>query len=114
MKPLNTIISVVMFLICIFVLYMLNAHWWQYILAILILIRWVYNDISKTAREENQLISQHFKETALSLYGQFYYIKTNLPWIIIISFFAVALILRIMLNIYLPIAVYVILVITLT
>ena len=92
--------------IFLFALDILHADWWQWLVSIAISIRFLYMGLSEASSERENILNEKYKETAISLYGRFYFIKTNLPWIIIGAFFAVALTLRFVFYIFLPIWIY--------
>lgn len=86
----------------------IEGGWLKYIVTITISAMFFYRACSKTASERNRIIKEHFKETAISLYGRRFFIKTNLPWIIILVFSPIALTLRFVFYIWLPMWIYLI------
>lgn len=92
--------------ISLFALDILHADWWQWLISIAISVRFFYVGLSEASSERENILNEKYKETAISRYGRFYFIKTNLPWIIIGVFFAVALTLRFVFYIFLPIWIY--------
>lgn len=92
----------------------IEGDWLKYIVTITISAMFFYRACSKTVSERNRIIGEHFKKTAISLYGRRYFIKTNLPWIMILVFFPIALTLRFVFYIWLPMWVYLIFVLIFT
>lgn len=97
-----------------FALGIIEGGWLRYTVAISFSAVLFYRAFSKTASERDRIKRAHFKETAISLYGRLYFIKTDLPWILIFVFFPVALTLRLVFHIWLPIWVGVVFVSILT
>lgn len=91
-----------------FALDILHADWWQWLISIAISTKLLHVGLSKTGSERDKIIKYKYKETAINLNGRFYYLKTNLPWIIIGAFFTIALTLRLVFYIFIPIWIYVV------
>ncbi len=78
-----------------FALDIISVDWWQWVLAIAISCRYLYVGLSKTANKQAAAIRQSYKETAIMLYGKYALVKTNLPIILTVSFFGIALFIRV-------------------
>lgn len=96
-----------------FVFDIIHVDWWQYGITIAISSSFLYRGISQKRSEQDRVFREHFRETALSMYGPFYSAKVNLPWILILIFFPFALILRLVFLIWIPIEVALVFVIIL-
>ena len=86
----------------------------QWCLSLAITGRYLYIGLSKEAAKDNEKLSNHYKETAQSLYGKYYYLKTNLPLVLLATFFVPALLLRFVFDVYTPVWFAIIFVIALT
>ncbi len=84
-----------------FALDILHADWWQWLISIAISAKLLYVGLSKAGSERDKILNEKYKETAITLYGRFYFIKTNLPWIILGVFFVIALTIRFVFYIFL-------------
>lgn len=97
-----------------FALGIISAAWWQWVLTIGISCRYLYVSLSKTASDYADAIRQHYNEAAISLYGKYALIKTNLPIILLAVFFSVALFIRFAFDIVTPVSAAIIFCILLT
>lgn len=97
-----------------FALGIIPADWWQWLLMIAISGRYLYIGLSETASENENTIQQHYRETAIRLYGKYALIKTNLPIILLVIFFGVALFIRFVFDIVTPVGIAVVFCILLT
>ena len=86
-----------------FALGIIKVDWWQWIITIAISGRYLYTGLSETASENSNTIHQHYNDTAVKLYGKYALIKTNLPIILLVIFFGVALIIRFVFDIVTPV-----------
>ncbi|MFA9423237.1 MAG: hypothetical protein ACERLG_06650 [Sedimentibacter sp.] len=89
-------------LLPLFALDILHADLWQWLISIAISTKLLYVGLSKAGSERDKIIKEKYKETAITLNGRFYYLKTNLPWIIMGAFFIITLTLRLVLYVFLP------------
>lgn len=88
-----------------FTLGIISVDWWQWLLTIAISGRYLYIGLSKTANERADVIHQHYNETAIKLYGKYVRIKTNLPIILLVAFFGVALFVRFVFDVVTPVGI---------
>ena len=86
----------------------------QWVIALAVTGRLLYAGLTKEGSQNAKKVEAHYTQTATTLYGKHHRAKTNLPWIFCISFFAVALVLRFVFDIYLPVGVWVAFAILLT
>ncbi len=86
----------------------------QWVLSLTITGHFLYMGLSKEESEKEQAVGKYFKETAVSLHGKYYFVKTNLPLILLAAFFVPALLLRWIWDIVLPVWVAVVFVMVLT
>ena len=86
----------------------------QWIISLAITGRFLYIGLSKEGHQDNQKLSTYYKETAVSLYGKYYFLKTDLPLILLAGFFVPALLLRLIFDIATPVWVAVLFVMILT
>lgn len=94
----------------IFALGIISVDWWQWVLTIAISGRYLYIGLSKNANA----IHQHYNETAVKLYGKYALVKTNLPVILVVIFFGIALFIRFVFDIVTPVSIATIFCILLT
>lgn len=97
-----------------FALGIIEADWWQWMISIAITARLLYIGLSEPGSKQAQKVSEHYKETAVALYGKHYVYKTYLPVVLMAVFFPIALILRFGFDFYLPVWLYVVFVFVLT
>lgn len=102
------------FMLVLFTLDIIPVEWWQYLIVIVISARFIYHGLSASATKHQQKGNAYFKETAAALFGEHYYFKTNLPWIMLFAFFSLALILRFGFEIWLPVWIHILFVVLLT
>ncbi len=86
----------------IFALGIISVDWWQWVLTIAISGRYLYIGLSKTANDNANAIHQYYNETAVKLYGKYAIVKTNLPIILLVLFFGIALFIRFVFDIVTP------------
>ncbi len=89
----------------IFALNIISADWWQWIITIAIAGRYLYIGLSESASKKADIIHEHYHETAAKLYGKYYRVKTNLPWILLTAFFGAALFIRLVFDKTTPIGI---------
>ena len=87
----------------IFMLDIVHADWWQWIICFMACINLLYIALSKDGSRYNDIINQKYKETAVKLYGKYYMVKTNLPIIIIVVFLLLAYLIRVKFDFIIPI-----------
>lgn len=97
-----------------FAIDVLHADWWQWLISIAITVRLLYIGLTEEGSRQAKKVEDHYAETAASLHGKHHSLKTNLPWILVIVFYPIALFLRFAFEIYLPIWMHVGFVILLT
>ncbi len=90
------------------------AEWWQWAITIIISGRYLYIGLSRTASENATTIHQYHNETAVKLYGKYALAKTNLPIILLVVFFGVALFIRFVFDIITPVSIAILFCILLT
>ena len=91
----------------------LHADWWQWLISIAIAARFLYVGLTEAGSRRTPKINKHYKDVATTLHGKHYALKTNLPLVFAGAFFAVAVLLRFVFDIYLPVWSYVVFVIIL-
>ncbi|TCK89129.1 hypothetical protein EDC19_2544 [Natranaerovirga hydrolytica] len=101
-------------LLPLFALDILHADGWQWLISIAISAKLLYVGLSEAGSKREKILKEKYKVTAISLYGRFYFIKTNLPWIILGAFFAISLTLRFVFYIFFPIWIHAMFLIFLT
>jgi hypothetical protein len=89
-------------LLPLFALNVISAGWPQWLLTIALSVRLLYLGLSKTASERTHVINKNYKEVSSRVGGKYVTIKLNLPLVILLSFLAIALILRFAFAVYLP------------
>ena len=97
-----------------FALGIIEVEWWQWVITIAISGRYLYVGLSKTASENANTIHQNYKETATQLYGKYALVKANLPIILLVIFFGVALLIRFVFDIATPVGIAIVFCILLT
>lgn len=90
------------------------VEWWQWVITIAISGRYLYTGLSRTTSENVNIIRQHHNETAVKLYGKYALAKTNLPIILFVVFFGVALFIRFVFDIITPVSIAILFCILLT
>ncbi len=86
-----------------FALGIISVDWWQWVLTIVISCRYLYVGLSKTASDYADAIHRRYNEIAIKLYGKYALIKINLPIILLVAFFSVALFIRFAFDIMTPV-----------
>ena len=96
------------FALPLFALGIIAADWWQWALTIAISCRYLYYGLSKEANKKANTIQQRYKEVSVRLYGKYAYIKVNLPFIFLVSFFSIVLFIRFAFDVIIPVGVVVV------
>lgn len=102
------------FALLLFALGIIEADWWQWVLTIAILCRYLYYGLSKEANKKANTLQRYYKEASVRLYGKYAYIKVNFPLVLLISFFCIALFIRFAFDVIVPVEVTVVFCIILT
>ena len=100
-------------LLLLFALDILHGSWWQWLFAGALAAKYLYNGLSQSASQRNHKLHQHYRETATALYGRYYALKENLPFLLVAVYLGVGLFLRFVLEIWLPNWLHVVFVLTL-
>ena len=90
-----------------------EAHLGNWAIAIAFTANCLYTGLTKSRSERVKHLAAHYQETAELLHGKHHALKRNLPWILTVGFFAIALVLRFLFEIWLPVWVCVIFVVAL-
>lgn len=96
------------------VLNIIETDWWFLPISIAFAAKFLYTGLTKTGSERAKHMDAHYEKTARMLHGKHHAVKRNLPWILTLGFFTVALMLRFGFEIWLPVWVYVVFVLGLT
>ena len=91
-----------------------EVHMGNWVIAIAFTANCLYTGLTKSRSERMKHLAAHYDETAAALHGKHHALKRNLPWILTLGFFAVALVLRFLFQIWLPVWIYVVFVLGLT
>ena len=97
-----------------FLLDLVRAEWWQWIIAAAFSVKFLYNGLSKTAFARSQFYVQHYQQAAQALFGRYHWVKTDLPYLGIIFFFSAAILARFAFQVILPIWLWVLFLMFLT
>jgi len=73
-----------------------------------------YESLTEPGSKQAGKRKHYYDEVAKQLHGRNYAIKTNLPWILTLGFFFVALVLRLVFEIWLPSWIYVVFILVLS
>ena len=92
----------------------IKADWWQWLLSIGISVKYLSVGLSKSENERQERIEKNCQGVSQKLFGKYVIIKTNLPWIITGSFFVIALFIRFVFDVIIPVWIAVCFVIVLT
>ena len=92
----------------------IKADWWQWLLSIGISVKYLSVGLSKSENERQERIEKNYQGVSQKLFGKYVIIKTNLPWIITGSFFVIALFIRFVFDVIIPVWIAVCFVIVLT
>lgn len=88
-----------------FALGVIPADWWQWVITIAFAGKLLHVGLSETASQKEASIRQHYKQTAIKLYGKYALVKINLPLILLAVFFGAALFTRFVLTLVTPVSV---------
>ena len=91
-----------------------EAHMGNWVIAIAFTANCLYTGLTKSGSGRRKHLAAHYDETAAALHGKHHALKRNLPWILTLGFFAVALVLRFLFQIWLPVWICVVFVLGLT
>lgn len=72
----------------------IQADWWQWLISIAITAKFLYTGLTESGSRRAKHLDTHYEKTARMLYGKYHALKTNLPWILTIAFFAAMLLVR--------------------
>lgn len=86
-----------------FALNIIKVDWWQWVITAAFSTKLLYTGLSRAENERQNKIAKNYRIVSQELYGKYAAIKTNLPWIIAGSFFAVALLIRFAFDIVIPV-----------
>ena len=92
----------------------IKADWWQWMLSIGISLKYLSVGLSKSENERQEKIEKNYQGVSQKLFGKYVIIKTNLPWVITGSFFAITLFVRFVFDVIIPVWIVVCFVIVLT
>lgn len=79
-----------------------EAHMGNWVIAIAFTANCLYTGLTKSRSERMKHLAAHYDETARMLHGRHHALKRNLPWVLTVGCFAVALVLRFLFEIWLP------------
>ena len=102
------------FALLLFLLDLVRAEWWQWIIAAAFSVKFLYGGLSKTASARSQFHAQHYQQAARALFGRYRWVKTNLPYLGMGFFFAAAILARFAFQVILPIWLWVLFLMFLT
>lgn len=97
-----------------FILGLLKADWWQWLLSIGLSAKFLYTGLSKSESRRQRIIAENYQSVSRTLFGKYAEIKTNLPWILTAVFFAFGLLLRFVFDVILPVWIVIAFVVLLT
>lgn len=92
--------------LCVLLLYMLRIvkadplHW---ILSIALAVKFLSSGLSKSGNKRQENMEKNYNRVSQELFGKYVGIKTNLPWIIAVGFFAVTLFIRCVFDVTTPV-----------
>lgn len=86
-----------------FALNIIKVDWWQWIITLAFSVKFLHVGLSKSENERQNKIAKNYRRVSQELYGKYATIKTNLPWFIAGSFFAVTLFIRFVFDIVIPV-----------
>lgn len=71
-----------------------RVDWWQWAVTAVIAGGSLYRGLSKEESERAETVRRRYRETSVKLYGRYAWARLNLPWLLLIGFFAPALFVR--------------------
>jgi len=95
-----------MLFLCFFalsVLGVLETKGWPRVITLAFAAKFLYAGLSKGESERQARIAEHYGQAARELFGKHAAVKTNLPWIMAGAFFAIALLVRFVLGVVVPV-----------
>lgn len=92
-----------LFALPLFTFGIIKVHWWQWIITIAFATKFLYTGLSKSESEYQENIAKNYRSVAQELYGKYATIKLNFPLVILCSFYAVALFIRLVADLFIPI-----------
>ena len=93
--------------LALFALGIIETRWWQWVIALVFAAKFLYTGLSQGESERQARIAAHYGQTARELFGKYAAVKTNLPWIVAGVFFASALLVRFVLDVIIPVWVFI-------
>lgn len=97
-----------------FVLGIIEAELWQWLLAFGLAARFLHIGLSEIGSRREAAFQRQYPNTAAALHGRYHALKTNLPLLMVAVYFPLALLLRFGFDLYLPVWVHITFVILLT
>jgi len=95
-----------MLFLCFFalsVLGVLETKGWPRVITLAFAAKFLYTGLSKDESERQARIAEHYGQAARERFGKYASVKTNLPWIVAGAFFAIALLVRFVLGVVIPV-----------
>ena len=92
-----------LFALPLFTFGIIKVHWWQWIITIAFATKFLYTGLSKSESEYQENIAKNYRSVAQELYVKYATIKLNFPLVILCSFYAVALFIRLVADFFIPI-----------
>lgn len=81
----------------------LEMKGWPWVITLAFAAKFLYTGLSKGESERQARITEHYGQTARKLFGKYAAVKTNLPWIVAGTFFVIALLVRFVLDVVIPV-----------
>jgi len=81
----------------------LETKGWPWVITLAFAAKFLYTGLSKGESERQARIAEHYGQAARERFGKHAAVKTNLPWIMAGAFFAIALLVRFVLGVVVPV-----------
>ena len=86
----------------------IEVDWWQWIITIAISGKFLYTGLSESENRRQERIANNYQQVSKQLLGRYAALKVNLPVVILVVFFAIALFVRFVFDCIIPVGIVVV------